>query len=189
MLFGIFHYPPSPPGASNRGTGEHTGYGLLTLLLQDDNGGPRVRVPGGEEAEEAWIDAAPIPGTFVCNIGDMLDRLAGGWYRSTPHRVRNVSGNERLSFPFFFGPDFAAEVPPLPGRTAAGAPAMGRAGPSGVQRYVRRLSGGEGGQSLCGTDRPDATRHPRRGRIVEPSEATNGPGTMTGAILVAVFLA
>jgi isopenicillin N synthase-like dioxygenase len=44
----------------------------------------------------------------------MLDRLTGGYYRSTPHRVRNVSGNERLSYPFFFDPDFDAEVPPLP---------------------------------------------------------------------------
>ena len=74
-----------------------------------------MRTPGG------WIDAPPIPGTFVCNIGDMLDRLTGGCYRSTPHRVRNLSGNERLSFPFFFDPDFDAEVPPLPGRRRAGA--------------------------------------------------------------------
>ena len=57
----------------------------------------------------------------------MLDRLTGGWYRSTPHRVRNLSGHDRLSFPFFFDPDFAAEVPPLPGR-AAPATTAGRAG-------------------------------------------------------------
>jgi isopenicillin N synthase-like dioxygenase len=50
----------------------------------------------------------------------MLDRLTGGWYRSTPHRVRNLSGHGRLSFPFFLDPGFAAEVPPLPGRAAAG---------------------------------------------------------------------
>ena len=101
--------------------GEHTDYGLLTLLAQDDNGGLQVRSPAG------WIDAPPIPGTFVCNIGDMLDRLTGGWYRSTPHRVRNDSGRDRLSFPFFFDPDFAAEVPPLPGR-AAGTEGATRAG-------------------------------------------------------------
>ena len=115
VLFRIFHYPPSEPQDAAWGVGEHTDYGLLTLLLQDGNGGLQVRSPGG------WIDAPPIPGTFVCNIGDMLDRLTGGWYRSTPHRVRNVSGNERLSFPFFFDPDFAAEVPPLPDRTGTGA--------------------------------------------------------------------
>jgi len=114
ILFRIFHYPPSPPDTDDWGVGEHTDYGLLTLLLQDANGGLQVRTPSG------WIDAPPIPGTFVCNIGDMLDRMTGGWYRSTPHRVRNVSGNERLSFPFFFDPDFTAEVPPLPGRAAVG---------------------------------------------------------------------
>ena len=54
----------------------------------------------------------------MANIGDMLDRLTGGWYRSTPHRVRNASGRDRFSFPFFFDPDFTAEIPPLPGRAA-----------------------------------------------------------------------
>jgi len=110
ILFRIFHYPPSEPvDDGSWGVGEHTDYGLLTLLAQDGNGGLQVRSPQG------WIDAPPIPGTFVCNIGDMLDRLTGGYYRSTPHRVRNTSGNERLSFPFFFDPDFHREVPPLPG--------------------------------------------------------------------------
>jgi isopenicillin N synthase-like dioxygenase len=110
VLFRVFHYPPQPPADDGWGVGEHTDYGLLTLLAQDDHGGLQVRTPAG------WVDAPPLPGTFVCNIGDMLDRLTGGWYRSTPHRVRNVSGRERLSYPFFFDPDFGATVPPLPGR-------------------------------------------------------------------------
>src|SRR3546814_17729050 len=50
----------------------------------------------------------------------MLDRLTGGWYLSTPHRVRNDSGHERLSFPLFFDPDFAAEMVPLPPEAAKG---------------------------------------------------------------------
>jgi isopenicillin N synthase-like dioxygenase len=113
ILFRVFHYPPSPPGDSGWGVGEHTDYGLLTLLAQDDSGGLQVAAP------EGWVDAPPIPGTLVCNIGDMLDRLTGGWYKSTPHRVRNLSGHGRLSFPFFLDPAFAAEVPPLPDRAAA----------------------------------------------------------------------
>jgi isopenicillin N synthase-like dioxygenase len=115
VLFRIFHYPPAPAGSDEWGVGAHTDYGLLTLLAQDDNGGLQVSTPDG------WIDAPPLPGTFVCNIGDMLERLTGGWYRSTLHRVRNVSGRDRLSFPFFLDPDFTAEVPPLPGgaRTTA----------------------------------------------------------------------
>ena len=115
ILFRIFHYPPSPPQSRDWGVGEHTDYGLLTLLAQDDSGGLQIAAP------EGWIDAPPVPGTFVCNIGDMLDRLTGGWYRSTPHRVRNLSGRTRLSFPFFLDPGFADEVPPLPGRAAAAA--------------------------------------------------------------------
>ena len=117
VLFRIFHYPPTPPasdGGENWGVGEHSDYGLLTLLAQDRHGGLQVKTP------EGWIAAPPLPGTLVCNIGDMLDRLTGGWYLSTPHRVRNDSGEERLSFPLFFDPDFAAEMVPLPPEAAKG---------------------------------------------------------------------
>jgi isopenicillin N synthase-like dioxygenase len=109
-LFRIFHYPaPRETEASAWGVGEHTDYGLLTVLKQDDCGGLEVKTPSG------WVDAPPIPGTFVCNLGDMLDRMTGGRYRSTPHRVRNTSGRSRYSWPFFFDPAFDAEVVPLPG--------------------------------------------------------------------------
>jgi isopenicillin N synthase-like dioxygenase len=113
VLFRIFHYPaPAADDAKNGdevwGVGEHTDYGLLTLLAQDSAGGLQVKTARG------WIDAPPIENTFVCNIGDMLDHLTGGIYRSTPHRVRNASGRGRLSFPFFFDPDFDAEVVALP---------------------------------------------------------------------------
>ena len=87
------------------------GMGLLTLLLQDQNGGLEIRTESG------WIDAPPIPGSFVCNIGDMLERMTGGRYRSTPHRVAlNTTGRDRLSSTFFFDPNFQARVQPLPGR-------------------------------------------------------------------------
>ncbi len=108
QLFRIFRYPPSAPGDDSWGVGEHTDYGLLTLLAQDEIGGLEVKTRDG------WIAAPPLPGALVCNIGDMLDRLTGGAYRSTPHRARNVSGRERLSFPYFFDPAFDAEIVPLP---------------------------------------------------------------------------
>lgn len=111
VLFRIFRYPATTDAeqASERwGVGEHTDYGLLTLLAQDENGGLQVRSGDG------WIDAPPLPGALICNIGDMLDRLTGGRYRSTPHRVNNISGRDRLSFPLFFDPNLAAAVRPLP---------------------------------------------------------------------------
>ena len=106
LLFRVFEYPAGD--GEGWGVGEHTDYGLLTLLAQDENGGLQVKTPNG------WIEAPPIEGALVCNIGDMLDRLTGGVYRSTPHRVRNVSGKSRLSFPFFFDPGWNAEIVPLP---------------------------------------------------------------------------
>jgi len=54
----------------------------------------------------------------VAKFGDILDRLTGRWYRSTPDWIRNVSGRDRFSFPFFFDPGFTAEIPLLPGRAA-----------------------------------------------------------------------
>lgn len=112
LLFRIFHYPSAAPSSPDWGVGEHTDYGLLTLLAQDAAGGLQVKTTRG------WIDAPPVPATLVCNIGDMLDRLTGGFYRSTPHRAKNVSGRGRLSFPFFFDPGFDAKIRPLPERAS-----------------------------------------------------------------------
>jgi len=106
-LFRIFNYPP-PPDPTLWGVGEHTDYGLLTILLQDDAGGLEVK------SRSRWVSAPPIAGTFVCNIGDMLDRMTKGLFRSTPHRVRNPAPRDRLSFPFFFDPGFFARVEPIP---------------------------------------------------------------------------
>lgn len=111
VLFRIFRYPMDGPGTW--GVAEHTDYGLLTLLAQDDCGGLQVKSRTG------WVEAPPIPNSFVCNIGDMLERMTGGRYLSTPHRVLNQSGRDRLSFPFFFDPSWDAHVLPLPLNTFA----------------------------------------------------------------------
>jgi isopenicillin N synthase-like dioxygenase len=109
-LFRIFNYPGDPalPDDQPRwGVGEHTDYGLLTILKQDDTGGLEVKSGG------RWTPAPPIPGAFLCNIGDMLDRMTAGRYKSTPHRVQNVTRRDRLSFPFFFDPNFDARIKPI----------------------------------------------------------------------------
>jgi isopenicillin N synthase-like dioxygenase len=110
VLFRIFNYPPDAASREDEqrwGVGEHTDYGLLTILKQDDAGGLEVKSQGH------WVSAPPIAGSFICNIGDMLDRMTAGRYRSTPHRVRNVARRDRLSFPFFFDPNWFARVGPI----------------------------------------------------------------------------
>lgn len=108
LLFRIFHYPPDPnPNPVQWGVGEHTDYGLLTLLRQDTVGGLEVKSKG------RWLKAPPVKNSFVCNIGDMLEKMTGGYYLSTPHRVRNISGQNRYSFPLFFDPHFESVIRPI----------------------------------------------------------------------------
>lgn len=61
-----------------------------------------------------WVDAPPAPGTFVCNVGQYLERQSNGQYPATVHRVRNKTGRERYSLPFFLtpGPEVDLEVLP-----------------------------------------------------------------------------
>ena len=112
VLLRAFHYPPGD--ADSWGVGEHTDYGLITLLAQDHHGGLQVCSDG------EWIDVPADPYVFVVNLGDMLDRMTRGRYRSDPHRVRNLSGQDRVSFPLFLDPSWGALVTPLPESVFAG---------------------------------------------------------------------
>jgi isopenicillin N synthase-like dioxygenase len=111
ILFRIFRYPAvaaaEEPALGNWGVGEHTDYGLLTILGQDGAGGLEVHGPDG------WVGVPPEPGVLVCNLGDMLDRMTGGRYRSTPHRVRRPVGTDRIAYPFFFDPGWDVDITPL----------------------------------------------------------------------------
>ncbi len=82
------------------GVSEHTDFGLLTILCQDSVGGLQIKGLDGE-----WFHAPPIEGTLIVNVADLLSRWTGGIYKSTPHRVVNSSGQERLSIVLAFDPD------------------------------------------------------------------------------------
>ncbi|TID13218.1 naringenin 2-oxoglutarate 3-dioxygenase [Venturia nashicola] len=104
-------YPPLQNEADEQGVscGEHTDYGCVTLLLADSTKGAlQVQLKDG-----SWINADPIPGAFVVNIGDMIERWTNGEWRSTKHRVIHRGPNYRISVPFFFEPNFDAEIKPL----------------------------------------------------------------------------
>lgn len=96
------YYPPQDAamGAEQFGVAPHTDFGVLTVLCQDDVGGLQV-----QHADGTWFLAPPIAGSLVINVGDLLARWTNGVYRSTPHRVVNQSGRERLSLVLAFDPD------------------------------------------------------------------------------------
>ena len=85
------------------GIGAHSDFECFTILLQ---GGPGLQVMN---AEDHWVEAPPIPGTFIVNIGDIFEAWSGGQFKSTQHRVVNT-GKARYSFPLFFGLDYHTEV-------------------------------------------------------------------------------
>ncbi|KAH8667659.1 2OG-Fe(II) oxygenase [Tricladium varicosporioides] len=98
---GINYYPTitiTPTTSDQVSIGSHTDFQLFTILWQDSAGGLQVLNKDGE-----WLNAAPIEGTFVVNIGDYLQRITNDRYVSTVHRARNLSGKERVSMPMFFG--------------------------------------------------------------------------------------
>lgn len=111
----LLHYPPQPPQAPDDlyGSAPHKDFGCLTLLAQDEVGGLQVQTPKGD-----WVDAPPMEDAFVVNVGDMLHRMSNGRLLSTPHRVINVSGQERYSVPFFYDPHVSTTIAPLPGTGA-----------------------------------------------------------------------
>jgi isopenicillin N synthase-like dioxygenase len=119
----IVHYPGRPSRDADQGVGAHKDYGYLALLQQDEVGGLQVLTDDG------WVDAAPVPGSFVFNIGEMLEIATGGYLTATKHRVISPpAGVDRYSVPFFLGPRLDAVVEPLalPPELAAAARGISR---------------------------------------------------------------
>ncbi|KAF9533183.1 hypothetical protein CPB83DRAFT_758302 [Crepidotus variabilis] len=124
----LLHYPPQDPTSFEKdpegrqiGIGAHTEYAdhylCFTMLWQDDNGGLQVQNMAGN-----WVDAVPIPGTLVVNLGDQFARWTNDIFKSTHHRVINRSGAERYSIPLFFGTDYDVLLKPIPTCLTPGSP-------------------------------------------------------------------
>jgi isopenicillin N synthase-like dioxygenase len=135
----LIHYPPHPAKAAPDvfGAGAHTDWGALTLLLQDDCGGLQI-----QGAEGVWLDAEPVAGSFIVNLGDMIARWTNGRYRSTMHRVinraaPNATARDRYSTAFFYNPDFKARIECLPTCTDAANPP--RHAPCTAGEHLRQM--------------------------------------------------
>jgi len=104
----LLHYWPTENFNTQIGVGEHTDYGLLTILKQDSVGGLQVL----NAKDSTWVHATPIEGAFVVNVGDMLQRWTGNRFKSTVHRVVNTSNTDRYSVPFFLEPNMDSMIVP-----------------------------------------------------------------------------
>ncbi|KAK4541784.1 hypothetical protein LTR36_007316 [Oleoguttula mirabilis] len=105
----LLKYPAQDPKQPDAlGIGAHTDIECFTILAQGRQ--PALQILN---VEGHWIEAPPVPGTFVVNIGDMLARWSNDTMISTVHRVLNITGQERYSIPFFFGPNYDTVVHPL----------------------------------------------------------------------------
>ncbi len=104
------HYPPAEAVAETAdfGVHPHVDEGLITLLIQDMNGGLSVLGP-----DDAWWPVPPQQGAIVVNVGQLLRRWTGGRYAAALHRVVNSSGRERYSLPLFVHPSFHTVIDPL----------------------------------------------------------------------------
>jgi isopenicillin N synthase-like dioxygenase len=120
----LIHYPAMTDALDAPGIGAHTDYECFTILHATSPGLEVLSSAGG------WIEAPPVPGAFVINIGDLFEVLSNGRWTSTAHRVRRVS-EERYSAPLFFNLDYTAEVAPLPSLVAS----------ADAPRYPRVLAG------------------------------------------------
>lgn len=121
VLVKIIRYPARAAGedgesTSGQGVGLHNDSGLLSFILQDDVGGLQVQI--GDEL----VEATPMPGALVLNIGEMLQIATDGYLRATKHRVVSPpAGRQRISVAYFHNPAMEAtfEQIPLPAHLAA----------------------------------------------------------------------
>lgn len=116
-LLKIVRYPGTSDPEPQQGVGAHKDSGVLTLLwVEPGKGGLQV------ERDGVWVDAPSIPGTFVVNIGELLEHATNGYLAATNHRVVSPRfPDDRISLPFFFNPSLEAQLPPieLPAELAA----------------------------------------------------------------------
>lgn len=106
------YYPKCPNPDLTVGVGSHSDISTLTILLQDEIGGLHVRSPKPDDA--SWLHVTPITNSLVINVGDALQILSNGRYKSVEHSVIASKSCDRVSVPFFVNPKPSDHLYPLP---------------------------------------------------------------------------
>ncbi|KAJ4975802.1 hypothetical protein NE237_000908 [Protea cynaroides] len=115
------YYPPCPQPDKAIGFTPHSDADALTILLQlNDTQGLQIRKEG------KWVPVKPLPNAFVVNIGDIMEIMSNGVYRSIEHRATVSPTKERLSIATFYSSKLDAELGPAPSLIGPNNPAMFR---------------------------------------------------------------
>ncbi|KAJ1399934.1 Oxoglutarate/iron-dependent dioxygenase [Sesbania bispinosa] len=115
------YYPACPQPELVLGLNPHSDAGGLTIVLQaNEVEGLQIR------KDELWIPVKPLPNAFIINIGDMLEVITNGVYRSIEHRVTVNSEKERLSIATFNNPSIESVLGPSPSLVTPTTPAVFR---------------------------------------------------------------
>ncbi|XP_043689629.1 protein SRG1-like [Telopea speciosissima] len=126
------YYPPCPRPEQVIGLSPHSDAVGLTILLQlNEMEGLQIRKDGN------WIPIKPLPDSFIVNIGDIMEIVSNGTYRSIEHRATVNSEKERLSMATFYSPNPDKEVGPARSLIGPGRPALFRR--VGVEDYIKAL--------------------------------------------------
>jgi len=128
----LVHYPHDPAESDGAGIAAHTDYECFTILLPT---APGLEVMNGDGT---WVDAPPLEGAFVVNLGDLMEIWTNGTFVATSHRVRPVR-EERFSFPLFFCCDYHTEVAPLPAFVGPDRPAQYEPVRAGEHLYAQTI--------------------------------------------------
>ncbi|MED6200605.1 Scopoletin 8-hydroxylase [Stylosanthes scabra] len=108
------YYPACPDPELTVGVGRHSDMGTMTVLLQDGIGGLYVKLDEDNNNNDGeWVEIPPIHGALVINIGDTIQILSNGKYKSAEHRVRTTNSESRVSIPVFTAPKPTEKIGPL----------------------------------------------------------------------------
>ncbi|KAH7885002.1 hypothetical protein F5I97DRAFT_1928422 [Phlebopus sp. FC_14] len=115
------HYPPQTGPVDDRvvGVGAHTDFECFTILWQQ----PGIQALQVMNSKKQWINAPPVPGTLVINIGDQFALWTNDVFKSTVHRAVNRNSVRRYSIPLFFGTDYHVNIEPIPSCISSDRPA------------------------------------------------------------------
>ncbi|CAN0853728.1 Protein SRG1 [Linum grandiflorum] len=118
--FRMNYYPPCPQPELVMGLNSHSDAAGLTILLQVTADTPGLQV----KKDGCWVSVTPLPNALIVNVGDILEIVSNGVYKSIEHRATVNSEKERISVATFLSPRLDGDLGPAPSLITPDSPAQ-----------------------------------------------------------------